>query len=322
MSFSLRHLKRLEQGMRISVPTDEHGLTGRECPNPDCLGYFKVKFGTGLKGENLPCYCPYCGFKADHDQFWTQEQIDYAQSIAMNEVTKALKADIKDWDRNLRQSTRNSFVKLSVEFKGGLHPIRYYQEKQLETNVVCETCTLEYAVYGAFAFCPDCGTHNSLQIMAKNLELAEKEIALAKTTEDAELSVKLIEDALENAVSTFDAFGRATCAAYSSKAANPDQAKEISFQNITAARTRVQAIFGVDFADSIDSDQWAFIVRGFQKRHLLAHTMGVIDDEYIKKSNDKTAIVGRKVTITSEEVVQLLGLLKVIGNRLFETLKK
>jgi len=37
MSNSFRNLKRLEDGIRVSIPTDEDGLVGRECPNPDCL---------------------------------------------------------------------------------------------------------------------------------------------------------------------------------------------------------------------------------------------------------------------------------------------
>jgi hypothetical protein len=61
MSFSIRHLKRLEEGIHIQIPSDEDGLVGRECPQSDCLVYFKIKLGTGLKGEGLPCHCPYCG---------------------------------------------------------------------------------------------------------------------------------------------------------------------------------------------------------------------------------------------------------------------
>jgi hypothetical protein len=34
--------------VNVSIPTDEAGLLGRECPVSDCLGYFKVKPGTGI----------------------------------------------------------------------------------------------------------------------------------------------------------------------------------------------------------------------------------------------------------------------------------
>ncbi len=209
---------------------------------------------------------------------------------------------------------------MSMEFKGGHHPIRYYQEKQLETHVVCDACTLEYSIYGVFAFCPDCGLHNSLQILRKNFELVEKEIKLAQDSEDKELAKHLIEDALENAVSSFDGFGRATCLAFSNKASDQDQAKEISFQNINKAKNRVQTLFGFNLASSMDVNQWDFLVRCFQKRHLLAHTMGVIDEEYIKKANDPKAILGRKIVIDADEVIQLTQILGIVGNDLHKNL--
>jgi len=34
----------MKKEIPLNFPTDEHGLTGRECPS--CNGYFKVKFGT------------------------------------------------------------------------------------------------------------------------------------------------------------------------------------------------------------------------------------------------------------------------------------
>ncbi|MBI4849895.1 MAG: hypothetical protein HY808_15200 [Nitrospirae bacterium] len=320
MNRAFRHFRRLEEGIKVALPTDENGLTGRECPKPECLGNFNVKFGTGLKGENLPCHCPYCGHIAPHDKFWTPEQNEYVHSIATNEVSKALKALTQDWDRDLRQRTKNSFIKMSMEFKGGHHPIRYYQEKQLETNVVCDSCTLEYSIYGVFAFCPDCGVHNSLQILHKNFELVEKEIVLAQNANDTELAKHLIEDGLENAVSAFDGFGRASCFAFADKASNKEQAKDISFQNIVNAKNRVQTLYGFNLAEPLDDEQWAFVARCFQKRHLLAHTMGVIDEDYIKKANDPSAVLGRKITIDAEEARQLINLLDIVGRNLHKSL--
>jgi hypothetical protein len=313
MSFSTRHLKRLEQGIKVQMPSDEDGLVGRECPNPTCLSYFKVKFGTGLKGENLPCHCPYCGHIAGHDQFWTQDQIEYAQSIMLNEFSKAIKADAQEWDRELRRSTRNSFIKLNMEYKGQSHPIYHYQEMELETKVTCEVCTLEYAIYGLFAFCPDCGTHNSPQILKKNLELVVKLLALADGEREPELADLLVVKALETAVSTFDGFGRAYCEAHAAQSVNPDQARGISFQNLAKARTIFQTIFSRDLAQGLTKDEWEFILRCFQKRHLFAHKMGIVDDAYKKITVDPGAIVGHKVKIIRDEIQKLLPLLERIG---------
>lgn len=314
-SFSMKHLKRLENGIRVQMPSDEDGLVGRECPNPDCLGYFKIKFGTGLKGENLPCHCPYCGHTEGQDHFWTQDQLEYAQSIMANEVSKALKVDVREWDRELRHSTRNSFIKLSMEYKGRSHPIYHYQEKQLETKVTCEVCTLEYAIYGLFAFCPDCGTHNSSQILKKNLELIVKLLALADEEHETELAELLVVKALETAVSTFDGFGRAYCVAHADQASDPEQAKGISFQNLVKARTTFQNVFDKDFAQGLADEEWNFTLRCFQKRHLFAHKMGVVDDAYLRTANDLSAVVGRKVKLAGDEVRKLLPLLEQMGKQ-------
>jgi hypothetical protein len=104
-----------------------------------------------------------------------------------------------------------------------------------------------------------------LQILVKNLELARKELALAATAE-AELANYLIGDALEDAVSAFDGFGRELC---------QRKSVEIRFQSLAAARRRVQDAFGFDFADGLSPDEWDVACRAFQKRHLLAHKVGV-----------------------------------------------
>ena len=54
------------------------------------------------------------------------------------------------------------------------------------------------------------------------------------------------------------------------------------------------------------------MVRLFQKRHLFSHKMGVVDESYKDATNDPQAIVGRKTTITPEEIRELIfHLLKI-----------
>ncbi len=79
--------------------------------------------------------------------------------------------------------------------------------------------------------------------------------------------------------------------------------------------------------------------RIFQKRHLLAHKMGVIDAEYVQKAishasprlrvdrrqclasrNDPGAVVGRRIRVTSDEVAHAIGLVETLGQGLFKGL--
>ncbi len=307
--FNTRNLDRLGNQVRVPLKADEDGYFGRECPIDECLGYFKVTPGTGIQGP-APCHCPYCGHSGDNNTFWTQEQLDYAKSVALQQFTDALHSDLKSIEFEHRP--RGGFgIGISVKFKPGAPvPIRHYREKVLETEVVCDHCTLRYAIYGVFGWCPDCGIHNSLQILTKNLELARKQLVLADSQEK-ELAAHLIGDALENVVSAFDGFGREACAA---------KGADIQFQNLAGARRRVLDSFQVDFADALEVDELDSVTRVFQKRHLLAHKMGVVDEDYLKKANDPAAIIGRIVTVSSLEVTAAIGIVETLGKRLFEAI--
>lgn len=196
----MHRLGKLGNTITVKMPTDEKGLAGRRCPNPACEKYFKLKSGTGLKGEDLPCHCPYCGFVAGSDAFTTPEQ--------------------------------------------------------------------------------------------------------------------LVGDALENVVSAFDGFGRELCRVAAPTATNPADADDVRFQNLIGARARVQKLFGFDMTTSVAVGDWEFACRCFQKRHLLAHKMGVIDDDYLLATNDRAAVVGRKVQITPEEVKRLIDVIRQLGGKL------
>jgi hypothetical protein len=305
----MSNLRNLGNEFSVPIRPDEDGYIGRECPVDECLGYFKITLGTGIKGP-APCHCPYCGHSGDSNTFFTREQIEYAQSVVLRKVGEALTKDLKTLE--FEHKPRGMLgIGISLKLKESPPlPIRYYREKQLETEVICDNCTLRYAIYGVFGWCPDCGAHNSLQILGKNLELAKKELGLAGSS-DKEMADHLVGDALENAVSAFDGFGREICLR---------QGVDISFQNLPVARRRVEEKLGVDFASVLATADWQSVCRAFLKRHLLAHTLGVVDEEYIQRANDPTAAIGRKVRLNEEEVRFTICAVEALGKHLFEEL--
>jgi hypothetical protein len=305
------------QEFRVSIPTDKDGLTSRQCPK--CQAYFKIRFGTGLKGKDLPCHCPYCGRTGEPSSFHTKEQVEYARSVVLNQVTQDLLDRLKEMEFD--HPAQGAFgIGVSMKVRGEPHPIHYYRDKQLETQIICDSCTLLYAIYGVFAFCPDWGVHNSLQILNKNFEIIEKEINLAGTVE-SDLAEHLIGDALENVVSAFDGFGRSVCRAFSTRASAPSKAENISFQNLNGGKKRVQDLFGFDLNVCVTPDEWDSAIRGFQKRHLITHKMGIVDAEYLSETRDPQAAVGRKVSLTPDEVKALIGIVQKLGTYLYQKLQ-
>ncbi len=310
----MKHLNRIPSQVSISIPPDETGMIGRECPEPDCESYFKIQLGTGLKGEDLPCHCPHCGHEAGQDKFYTNAQVEYVKSVVLNRVSGALLKDLKSLEFN--HKPRGGFgIGLSMKVSGRATPVRRYREPDLETEVICDKCTLRYMIYGVFGFCPDCGIHNSLQILEKNFELIEKLLTITKS-QDAAVSKHLIENALEDCVSAFDGFGRETCRVFREKAANPNKAADIRFQNIKGAAEKVSEQFSICFADAVAPAGWITIQQAFQKRHLLAHKMGVVDEFYQKATGVTVSSIGKKVSITTEEIYELLLGLRAIGAKL------
>lgn len=305
----------------VTIPKGDDGFMGRECPQPECEGYFKIKPGTGLTGEGLPCHCPYCGHAAPMDRFWTKEQIEYAQSVAFRKVTDAFTRELKSLEFE-HKPKGGLGIGISMKLRPGTPPpIRYYREKALETHVTCKQCALEYAVYGVFAYCPDCGAHNSLQMLQQNLDLVCRQLVLAESQIDPEFKRYLIEDALENCVSAFDGFARERARAFSTKASDTTAVTSMSFQNLRRSEVRVRALFGIELANGASSDEWAFAHRCFMKRHVLSHAAGVLDQQYLDETKEGAQLLGRRVTVTASDVERLIGIIHGVSARFVAALE-
>jgi hypothetical protein len=186
--------------------------------------------------------------------------------------------------------------------------------------VTCDSCTLEYAVYGVFGFCPDCGTHNSLQILQKNLALARKELELASAQADPDLQRHLVEDALENCVSAFDGFAREACRIRAASSADHAKCHSLSFQNLPRSARRLKELFGIELQDTVSLPDWSTIHTAFMKRHLIAHRAGVVDQQYLDETGESSTFLGRRVHVTREEVEHLAEIVEVLGRGLLSLL--
>ena len=187
-----------------------------------------------------------------------------------------------------------------MKLKPGTPPsIRYYREKALETHVTCSQCTLEYAVYGVFAYCPDRGVHNSLQMLQRNLDLARRQLSVAESQTDPDFKRYLIENALEDCVSVFDGFARERARSFASRSADPAGAESTRFQNPPRSAARLKALFAIDLQHGISQDDWTFAHNCFMQRHVLAHASGVIDRDYLDETKEASNLLGRRVSISA-----------------------
>ena len=106
----------------VDIKPDEEGYMGRECP--ECEKYFKIMPSTGLP-DFSDCYCPYCQHFGQQDEFWTKQQIEYAQSVVLNKLSGDLLKTMKKMES---KPSRNQFISIGVSVKGKPIPITFYTE--------------------------------------------------------------------------------------------------------------------------------------------------------------------------------------------------
>lgn len=310
--------------LNITIPADEEGMIGRECPQPKCEKYFKIKPGTGIL-DNPAMFCPYCQYEGTPDQFFTKEQIEYAKSIALRHFADKIHGEFKKLER---RSFKGKFFSMKITAKRGTPPpIRHYLERQLQEKICCENCACEYAIYGVFAICPDCGVQNLFQVLNSNLELIKRQVSLEQRLYsefgeqfEAELNEivggvgqKLVEDACENAVTVFETFFKELNQRYQAKAIDP--AKHFSgnlFQRLDGTRDWFLEQFDFDSFAGLEGPEIESLYLLFNKRHILTHNLGIIDEKYLAKTGMRQNLLNHKVDVSVDEVIAAIDAIKKV----------
>lgn len=308
----------MDMNIKVNLPSDEQGFIGRECSK--CHKYFKVKSGTGL--STSICQCPYCGYIGDYNEFFTKDQIEYVKSVASREVIgRIIEPEIRKLERGfkeLERATRGGFIQIKVKTQRSAmrFPLKNYQGKKVETYVTCDNCGLEFAIYGVFANCPDCGKLNALIIFKKSIEVARKRIHLLVSIKDEpELQDAILEDALSGGVASFDALGKVLQSRYS--AIFPQKPKNL-FQNLTALSDVLLKSVGKSLSDIIGKENFEFLFKMFQVRHIYEHNMGVVDDDFVRKVPNLGYLKGRKYALEQDKIEMFLTLLLETGDKILK----
>lgn len=319
----IRELRRLD-GQQVSVPiaADAEGYLDRECPSDACLSQFKVNdqdWRDKVRDEEV--FCPFCRYTADSKKWFTQEQVEHAKQAALAQVKRgisgAMKLDAQRW--NQRQ-TRNSFVSITMQVNerptSVLLPLAAAEPMRLK--ITCPSCSCRYAVIGAAFFCPACG-HNAADMMfgqslaaIRNALYALAAVRAAIPDRDtAETTVRLIvESGLQNAVTTFQRYVEVLHARYPLQ----QQPRRNAFQNLGEGSDLWHAATGKRYSEYLDSGELAALARFFQQRHLLAHTQGLVDADYIARSGDTAYRVGQRLVIRDGSVRECLRLIKKLAS--------
>lgn len=181
---------------------------------------------------------------------------------------------------------------------------------QLDTTRKCK-CGLTYSITGVTVICPNCVIFNSRQLFLEQIEKIKSSIAANSDWEN-------LSDCLSKLVSQFDGYGRATIRFQYFTSIIPTSVKSISFQNLEGANRNIQREFDISIKDFVQPDEWGLLNKYFQRRHVIAHSLGVTDQDYIDKTGDTRVRVGQLITLDPTELISAIDIsiklaLKIYG---------
>jgi hypothetical protein len=115
-----------------------------------------------------------------------------------------------------------------------------------------------------------------------------------------------VEAGLQNAVTSFQRYAETLYARFPVA----PKARRNAFQNITDGSALWHGASGRHYADYLIAAEMADMTRLFQQRHLLAHTGGIVDQDYITRSGDSSYAVGQRIVVRENAVRNLLAILQ------------
>src|SRR5215216_1071705 len=266
----------------ISIPTDEDGYFGRECPA--CEAPFKMRHDEyEALPEEIELTCPYCGHREEQSSFMSSAQharvMAAAEGLA-EQWSHEQANDIFSRTFGRRAATpkrSNSFVNVEWSYTPGTPPrvreLPAALEEQTRRIVECSVCGNHHAVYSATSFCPVCGPRPA---SARVLE------ATAAAREALALEDLLGEDERETlrAAGVFERF---------------DDTAELFSEHA-----------GLDLLALAGAERWERLKRAFARRHLLTHKGGIVDQKFLDRVPDSGLKLGQRLVVRRADAAQAL----------------
>lgn len=318
--------------MPIQIQSDENGFFDRECPNDDCLFNFKVDlhdWEEKIVGNDM--HCPRCGHTASFDQWWTQDQLEVIHKDVMSFTLGLVHDELKNTFGELERDARhNKFVRIS--YQPGSRPVYanlpISQTDAWSTEIKCSDCETKFSVIGNAYFCPCCGKDlttaaikDSLSSYRRRINDFGKLYALFEndfSSEEAARQLDSLREATLNSIfGTFESFCKGR---YSELRGN--NPKRGVFQRLRDGEELFNKLVGFSYESCIGEEGYAFLNIMVNRRHLLTHSNGLVDSQYISKTGDTSYEVGQRIIVKDSDLSKLLDVIESVVNVLLSAESK
>ena len=326
-----------EETVIINLPLTDAGMLRLLCPDETCTprdflvkpgqpeGQAEISNNGSRSGEDIRC--PYCGEIGDQDAFTHPEDRQYVermnevhlQRIQQELVERTLQPLFKTIDSF--DSIKSDFLSATVErepVRWPRPPVPIAPEKvDLLRNLMCGRCGGRHGVYAFAHYCPDCGRETLVQHLEKDLRFCQTDVDSAADLEaqgEIEHARLRLTSTHSRAVTLLEAYLKRVYRLVV-RSRKPNEADALlakvrtSFQRVDSGR-RLFNPFGLEPSAALSDAELRELDVALSKRHVIAHSHGEVDVDYVKKSN--VGKLGTALPLDRHEVERALDLVRKV----------
>jgi len=122
----------------------------------------------------------------------------------------------------------------------------------------------------------------------------------------------ILESTLSDAVTAFQRF----CEELYSSRSPATPAPMNAFQRLQQGSELWDQELGEGYSDWLSSKEFEDLTVFFQRRHILQHNDGFVDQRYLDQSGDRTYQLGQRIVVSSQDALRSSALIEKIGSKL------
>jgi hypothetical protein len=214
----------------------------------------------------------------------------------------------------------------------------HYSETKQQFHFVCQTggCKCQTDILGEYGYCPRCGRSNARNVF---FEGADKELTrleeVRSTGSDRHERQRTWEKMTVDAVSRFEALAkhlRRRLLRLPMTANRRREIESLNFQQPLNADRLLKQWFDIGMLQwagtptnpkrEVPQSDLDFIKVMVQKRHILIHNGGVVDQEYLDKTGDTSVQLDERIRIRSKEAKRFLTFIRDMARNLLDNVEE
>lgn len=208
-------------------------------------------------------------------------------------------------------------------FKNRSYLVPLMPGERLDLRIKCDACQTNFSVVGSAFFCPSCGVSSATRVFEDAMRKIRIKLETATrlpsivgdggSRDDIELLGRsLVETSLTDCVVAFQRLAEELYRLRPGAGTPPMNV----FQRLDDGSQLWLQETGEGYQQWLTQAEVDLLRLQFQRRHLLQHTDGVVDQRYLTRSGDTRYKIGQRIVVRADDVRQLGRLIEKLAANL------